>query len=208
MNQIDLWIGLIALVYTFFGYRFGLVNTLASIVLILLSTYLASSFAPIAVGSFRFLLVQETVLGLTVFFFAIFLILYLAGEFLLAVFKNIIQISVLGPLDKVGGLVLGFIKGLVICAIFIEVLIGLPPSKATLNRINSSFMFDWGKTVLGYIYPMAVRTYAPKVKSFIEDKFREVSAGTAAATKEAVEAASQAAGEAAQAVEKVRRFTP
>ena len=211
MNRVDLWIGIVLLFYAILGYRVGILYTFATLLLVYFATYLASFFAPIALGAFSFLLVEETAAGSSFLFLFVFIFIYLLGEFVFTVLKNMVQVSILGPLDKVGGLALGIFKGMLICAVAFEIIMTFSLSKGMLAEINNSYLKKWSTDLLKATYPLTI-TYAPKIHSFLAGRVMPAVAGTAAtvavSSAEATEAVSAAKGKTTKAVNKVQRFTP
>jgi membrane protein required for colicin V production len=97
----------------------------------------------------------ETILAFVVVFFGIILIFKIAGF----IMKKIVEVSLLGWLDKVGGGVFGLIKGGFILSLFLILMSFMPFEKEFEKRASN-----------GYLY-IHVRTFAPKVfdalKTFI-----------------------------------------
>lgn len=205
MNPVDLWIGLAVTIFAFIGLKTGIFHTLASIILVYISTYFASFLAPLLAGAFTFLLVEEKSAGTVVLFVVVFLLVYLLGEFLLAVLKNIIKVTILGPLDRSGGFILGVFKGMLIVAVAFEIMMTLPLSEESLNAINRSMLRKWATQIFKTTYPLTL-VYAPKVKDFFAERIGP--AVVTVSSAEAVEAVSKVAEETKKVADKVRRSAP
>jgi uncharacterized membrane protein required for colicin V production len=155
-HQIDIYIGLGALGLIALGYLSGLLRTLISLIWVYICIFIASGFGPAVIAAFSFLSVEESQIGKVVMILAVFVILYLVGELILAMLKNFVSITVLGPLDKVlGGAVAGF-KALLVAGFVFEVIFILPLSEETKNNINSSRLKELGTQIFKTTYPLAV----------------------------------------------------
>lgn len=168
-NWLDLYIGLGAIILFVIGIRAGFLRSLLSLFGTYLAVYITQTVAPNLIKAASFLSVEETRSGYVILFLVIFGIMYLVVEFLLTVLKNIIIISILGPIDNVLGGLLSIFKALVIAGMVIETILLLPLSDQQLKNINQSYFKDWAIKAFKKTYPLALSA-APKIKVYFSEQ--------------------------------------
>lgn len=195
-NSVDLTIGVGLLLFFLFGLKTGILRNFLSILWIYFCVYFSTAFSVAVIGLVAYLLSDERKIGQTVLAIALFVILYLLGEFVLALLKNVVSIKLLGPLDSLLGGLSGAIKALLICGFIIETILLLPLAETTKKTINESRLKGWAADTLRRTYPLALSA-APQIKHFVDQKmipaFQESKVVTAEASK---------------VIQTVKRFTP
>lgn len=156
MNQIDLWIGLAALLFIAFGFVSGFMRSFLSLLWTYLCIYLATNLAPSIIGVFSVLSVEESQIGKVILILGVYAVGYLIGEVLLFMLKNLVAIQILGPMDKVLGALVTAFKVLIIVGFVFEMILTLPLSENQLRDINSTISKQWGQQVFKISYPLAV----------------------------------------------------
>jgi uncharacterized membrane protein required for colicin V production len=156
MNQIDLWVGLAALVFIAFGFLSGFMRSFLSLLWTYLCIYLATNFAPSIIAVFSVLSVEESSIGKVIMILGVYAVGYLIGEVFLFMLKNLVSVSILGPLDKVLGALVTAFKVLIIVGFVFEVVLTLPLDENALRNINSTISKQWGQQVFKISYPLAV----------------------------------------------------
>jgi membrane protein required for colicin V production len=127
MNWIDITILLIISFSIFWGVRKGFFNTFFSFFYIIVSFYLSGYLCHIAAPTIG----QNHIVQWAVFtfiFIVIFLILSLIGRFL----RFVGNIVISGVADVVGGLVLGFFRGFIVCIFILFCVVLLKFDKAEI----------------------------------------------------------------------------
>ena len=153
--MVDIVIGLFILCFLYLGYREGLVKTLGSILIILLALFLATA----VLGSLN-KVSPEFANPQNVLTICTFIVLWavMAGtlDIMLGLaLRKIITITVLGPLDKLAGLLLGVFKGMLIAGIILQFIFYFPISAAAKKTITDSITARFSITAYKWIYPMA-----------------------------------------------------
>ncbi|MBI5699317.1 CvpA family protein [Candidatus Saganbacteria bacterium] len=204
-NSIDLAIGAALLLFFLFGLKTGLLRNFLSILWIYFCVYFSTAFSAVVIAAVSYLLSDERKLGQIVLTLALFVILYLLGEFVLALLKNVVSIKLLGPLDGLLGGLSGAIKALLICGFIIETLLLLPLSETAKKTINESRLKGWASYTLHRTYPLALSA-APQIKLFVDRKLAPVVEESKVVTAEAGPAPYGAG--AGKVVQTLKRFTP
>jgi len=199
--QIDIYIGLGTLGLITLGYLSGLLRSLLSLIWVYFCIFISSGFGPVVIAAFSFLSVEESQMGKVVLILAIFVILYLVGELILAMVKNIVSITVLGALDKVLGGVVAVVKALLIAGFVFEVIFILPLSEETKNNINSSRLKELGTQIFKTTYPLAV-ALGGRTQELVSRQIDSTEITQAPIDIKVVTA------EASKVIETVKRFTP
>ena len=134
--MLDVIVGIIICVFFLLGLYEGIVKSLGSVALAFFSLYLAkSTIGFLAKGASQFS--DPSFLGTAVIFLVVFVVTYGLLDLLLnIILKKIIMVVVLGPLDKVGGFMIGGFKGMLICGIVLQMMLYFPVSAQTKKRIR------------------------------------------------------------------------
>lgn len=165
-NSIDIFIGFGILIFFGLGIKSGFLKSFLSLCGVYGEIYLAQLVAPAIIKSAGFLKADEAKIGYVIVFFVIFLILFIVLEFILGILKNIINVSILGPADKLLGGIVSIFKALLIAGIIIEVVYMLPLSNDQLKYLNQSYLRDWAVKSFKISYPFAIKT-AEKTSNII-----------------------------------------
>ena len=165
-NSIDIIIGFGILIFFGFGIKGGFLRSFLSLCGVYGEIYLAQLVAPAIIKSASFLKPEEAKLGYVIVFFMLFLLLFLILEFLLGILKNIINVSILGPADKVLGGIVSIFKALLIAGLIIEVVCILPLSNDQLKYLDQSYLKEWAVKSFKISYPFAIKT-AEKTSNII-----------------------------------------
>jgi uncharacterized membrane protein required for colicin V production len=97
----------------------------------------------------------KSLMTIIVFFF-IWLVAYIALDLLLKlILKVVITITVLGPLDQFGGLLLGAFKGLLLCGIILQLILSFPVSANTREMILNAIPAKFSLATFQWAYPAA-----------------------------------------------------
>lgn len=159
--MIDIFIGLFVLLFIYIGAREGLVKTLASIVLIFFSLFVATA----AVGSFSRISSEFTNpsnLAAVTAFTVVWVIIYAVFELLLGLLlRKVITITVLGALDKVAGNIFGAVKGLLLVGIIVQLIICFPVEGKTKQAILNSLSAKFSLAAYHWAAPVASRSFSP-----------------------------------------------
>jgi len=204
-NSIDVTIGVVLLIFFVFGLKTGLLRNFLSILWIYFCVYFSTAFSAAVIGLVSYLLSDERKIGQTVLALALFVILYLLGEFVLALLKNVVSVKLLGSLDGLLGGLSGVIKALLITGFIIEMVLLFPLAEETKKSINESRLKGWAADTLRRTYPLALSA-APQIKHFVDQKIIPAVKGRTAAVP-AVDLKVVTA-EAGKVVQTVKRFTP
>lgn len=195
-NSVDLAIGAALLLFFLFGLKTGLLRNFLSILWIYFCVYFSTAFSTVIIGLVSYLLSDERKIGQTILAIALFVILYLAGEFILALLKNLVSVKLLGSLDGLLGGLSGAIKALLISGFIIEMVLTFPLAEGTRKFINESRLKGWTMDTLHRTYPLALSA-APQIKQFVDRKMVPI-----------VQESKVVTAEAGKVVQTLKRFTP
>jgi len=153
--MVELIVGIFIAAFVYFGFRDGLAKTLGSIVVLFAALFLSSAAIGILAGvasEFN----NPKSLVTVVIFFIIWLALYTALHLLVKlILKVVVQITILGPLDQIGGLLLGGIKGLLLAGIFLQLILSFPVSGKTRQTILDAVPAKFSIATFQWLYPAA-----------------------------------------------------
>ncbi|MEO8665673.1 MAG: CvpA family protein [Ignavibacteria bacterium] len=155
MNTLDIIILVLVMIPAFLGLKNGLLRSIFSLLGIITGLILATRFNDKISSLFSFLNIEPKLLGvisfIVIILFCYFVFIYIAGKIsrLNAVTKTV---------DRLLGIVLGILKGLIIASLFLIL---------TTNTFN---LFD--KTTIGSskFYP-AIINIAPSVYNYVKQFF-------------------------------------
>ena len=135
--MLDVIVGIVICCFFLLGLYEGIAKSLGSVALAFFSLFLATSTVNfLAGGAPQFS--DPRFLGTAVIFLLVFVVTYILFDILLTILlKRIIMIVILGPLDKVGGALVGGFKGLLICGIILQLTLYFPISAATKINISN-----------------------------------------------------------------------
>ncbi len=154
MNLIDLIFLLILIGLSVFGYKKGLIKEAGAILSLLISLLAAYFFS----GPFSTIVARYIHAGESMVHFISFLIIIVGGTIglyaVFMIFKKIIDLTVLGVVDRLLGLLLGVIKTFVLLFVVYTLLMWKPIYNATKETVDTSIsiklMKKWLPTVEKY----------------------------------------------------------
>ncbi|KAF0134838.1 MAG: hypothetical protein FD145_406 [Candidatus Saganbacteria bacterium] len=169
MNSLDMYIGAAMLVLFAYGIQSGIIRSLISVFGVYLAVYLSQNLTDGIIKMASILSAEESKIGHIVVLIVTFIVLCIIVEFFLYMLKNVINISILGSIDKILGGIIGASKALVIAGFIIEAVMLLPPSKDQLNTLNHSFLKDWADKAFKNTYPLTISA-VPKIRDFFTER--------------------------------------
>jgi membrane protein required for colicin V production len=153
MNWIDIIILILLGLAVALGFKKGLVQEIVGIIGLIVSFFLALKLHPAAAGGllkmFRNIPPHlAPTIGFVIMFLACFGAITLAGWLL----SKIIKATPLDLADKVGGMVIGLVKGAVIISILLLLLTFLPLSREMNQKLDRSGMIRSMRKVAPWVY--------------------------------------------------------
>jgi len=151
--MVDLIIGIFVLLFLVLGLREGLVKTLLSILLVYIALFLSTAalnaMAKVTPG-----LADPTNAPAVCAFIVIWLITYIVLDLILGLLlRKVITVTVLGPLDKVAGVLLGAFKGMLIAGIILQLNFCFPVAESTRKMIAESNSVRFAIAAYQWTYP-------------------------------------------------------
>jgi len=160
--MVDIIILIVVLLFVGLAMREGFVKALTSVVAVFASLMLAT----LALNSMN--LTASRDISTVVLFFILFFASYVILDLLLTLlFKRVITVTVLGPVDKFGAVAVGAFKGLLLCAISLQVLFYCPFDEQTMTQLKESYLSRLAVAVFGWSYPY-VKNVRPEIADFIK----------------------------------------
>jgi len=170
--MLDVIVGIAIACFVILGAREGIAKALGSVVLVFAALFLATrtiDFFSQGAEQFK----DPNFLGTVIIFFLVWLLSYILLDLLLnLIFRKAVKIIVLGPLDKVGGLLIGGFKGILICGIILQLALALPISAGAKQYISTSKLSAFSIAVYQLAYPQAKRL-APKISEMMKTDIME-----------------------------------
>jgi uncharacterized membrane protein required for colicin V production len=108
----------------------------------------------------------------TVSFAAVFILTYLIVSLTGALIHRIIGVSIFGPLNFIGGGLLGLIKGVVAAYVIVLVIMSLPLPKPLVHQFKTSSLVQWSLPTMEKGYRLVLNV-APKKVPYISDFFKK-----------------------------------
>ncbi len=162
--MVEMIVGLFIITLAYFGFREGLAKTLGSIAVLFLALFLSSACIA-ALSTIAAEFSNPKSLLTIIVFFIIWLVLFIALDLLIKlILKVVVQITVLGPLDQVGGVLLGAVRGMLIAGITLQFLLSFPLSDKTKTSVLSALPAKFSIATFQWLYPAA-----QKMQPYIED---------------------------------------
>ena len=162
--MVELIVSLFIITLAYFGFRDGLAKTLGSIAVLFIALFLSSS-AIAALSKIASEFSNPKSLLTIIVFFILWLALYVALDLLIKlILKVVVQITVLGPLDQVGGVLLGAVRGLLIAGIALQFMLSFPVSDKTKTRVLAALPAKFSIATFQWLYPAA-----QKMQPYIND---------------------------------------
>ena len=168
----DIVIGVAILVFVILGLREGAVKAALSLILLFLSVFLATSFLDfLGKGLAQFN--NPHYLGSIVVFLAVAGIFFLFFDFVLTVlFNKVICITILGPVDRVVGVLVGGFKGVLICGIVFQSILNLPLSSQNKQHLADSRLLRFTIQAYQRAHPYAKKVF-PMLNEFMQENVLE-----------------------------------
>jgi membrane protein required for colicin V production len=137
MHWIDLVIIAVIAWTTFAAFRAGLIREIVPLVAVILGAVLASKFYDNLAADIDFLVDHEPTRKF-IAFVAIFVGIVVIGQTASMLLRTTATLLMLGPLDHVGGAVVGFIKGVLFVEILVFAATSFPVSDGVSKAMNDS----------------------------------------------------------------------
>jgi len=170
--MVEVIVTLVVIVFIIAGFRDGLAKTLGSMAMLFLALF-ASSAALAALTNFSAEFGNpKSYLSIVTFFF-LWLVFFTALDLLLKlILKVVVTITVLGPLDQVGGLLLGGVKGLLIAGIILQIILAFPLSAKNRTAILGAVPAKFSLAAFQFIYP-AAKKFQPYFNDLIKTESKD-----------------------------------
>lgn len=170
--MLDVAVGIVIFLFFILGLREGIVKSLCSVAAVFVALICASAVtAFLAKAEPRFN--DPHFLGAVIIFLLVWVLAYIVLDILLTLlFKRLINIVVLGPVDKVGGSLIGGIKGIIIAGIILQLSLALPLSPAVKKDVTGGVLSRLVIATYHWAYPYA-KKWMPLVKGFLHDNLLE-----------------------------------
>ncbi|MDD5382542.1 MAG: CvpA family protein [Candidatus Margulisbacteria bacterium] len=171
--MLDVVVGIVVALFILLGAREGIAKSLGSLAMVFVALFLAgSAIGILGQSNAQFNDPQNTATILTFLF--VWLVVYLILDLLLILLlKKIINITVLGPADKIGGLIIGGCKGIMICGVILQLIIGLPISADSRAQIVNSPLASFSIAAYQWAYPYT-KQFVPAVNSFKQNLIKQL----------------------------------
>lgn len=150
MNWVDLLIAGAIAWTTFRGLKTGLIRQAVWLIAVLLGLYLAGALYDDLSANLEFLIDDETTRNL-VSFVAIIVGSVIAGMVIGEVLRTTATILMLGPMDALGGAVLGFIRGLVYVQLVLFAFAVFPANEDLAKGIDDSTLAPYFLDEIGFV---------------------------------------------------------
>ncbi|OGC41475.1 hypothetical protein A2526_03405 [candidate division WOR-1 bacterium RIFOXYD2_FULL_36_8] len=173
MNSIDIYFGLFGIVFLVLGLRGGILSAVLSIISLYFSLTIASNFASDVTELLSKVGLLNNELSKIIIILTIFIILTVIFEFIFWILKKIITVIILGPFDKIGGAILGFLRGLIVGYIFLMIVGVFPPLKHYEKEIKSSRLSELTNYIMNITLPHA-ETITKKITESISIQMPEI----------------------------------
>ncbi len=137
MNWVDLLIAAVIAWTAFRGFSVGLIRQVVMLLAVVLGVVLAGLLYDDLAENLDFLIEDATTRNL-IAFIAIISGTVIAGSVLAAVLKTTASLLLLGPLDHIGGAVVGFIRGLIYVQLALIAFAVFPASESISRAVDDS----------------------------------------------------------------------
>lgn len=153
--MLDVFIGIVIFLFVILGFREGLFKSLTSVAAVFAALFLgtaAVSFLAKGAASLK----DPKSIGAVIIFFLVWILSYIILDLVLTfLFKRVVNITVLGPVDKVGGVLTGGFKAFLICGVVLQLALALPIADTTKKSITASALSRFSIGVYHWSYPYA-----------------------------------------------------
>ncbi|MEW6141558.1 MAG: CvpA family protein [Chloroflexota bacterium] len=150
MNWVDIIIVLVAIGYAFSGFSQGVIRTVIGLIGLIAGIYLAGQFYPQVAAT---LFGSNQSWGPVIAWVIVFVVVNVAASVIGWVLSRVVKAVLLGWVDKLVGLAIGAIVGLLTCAALLAVVMKyLPATEATIAGSGlATFLLDKFPLVLGLL---------------------------------------------------------
>lgn len=170
--MLDLIVGIVIVCFAILGIREGIAKSLGSVALIFVAVFLATGAVNLlAQGNTQFS--DPNFLAATVIFLFVWLISFILFDLiLLVILKKVVTIVILGPFDRLGGLLLGGFKGALICGLILQLVLYFPISGGSKEKISRSSLSRFSMATYNWAYSFA-RRVTPGIRDFMRKSLEE-----------------------------------
>jgi uncharacterized membrane protein required for colicin V production len=170
--MLDIAVGIVILLFIALGLREGIIKSLGSVAVVFVALFVATGAINLLSQS-NPQFSDPNYLGATIAFLVVWGLSYLGLDLLLTLLlKKVITVIVLGPVDKIGGLLIGGFKGVLICGIVLQLSLYLPFSEESKKQITEAPLSRFTIAAYQWAYPYAKRI-APRVNEFMKKNLIE-----------------------------------
>ena len=165
--MLDVAVGIVIFLFVVLGLREGIGKSLGSVAAVFVGLFLASStLSFLSKAEPRF--AEPSFLGAIIVFILVWALSYIVIDLLLTLlFKKIINIILLGPVDKIGGTFVGGFKGLLISGIILQLCLAMPISAESKKAITQGPISRFAIAAYQWSYPYA-KKLAPMVNDLMQ----------------------------------------
>ena len=155
MTNLDWICALILLVFSFIGFRRGLIGEFFRIAAVLIGLLAAFIYSPLLSNTLVKFAPGIPFKGYKIIAFIAIFIAF-AGIVVVCgiVLRKIIRLTILGWIDRAGGVLIGALKGLFIIGFFIWILSTMP-SLASVINLNNTKIAGKATKVISFLWEMA-----------------------------------------------------
>ena len=170
--MLDLIVGIVIVCFAILGIREGIAKSLGSVVLIFVAVFLATGAVNLLAQNNPEFNDPNYLAATVVFLFVWVFSFILLDLLLLIILKKVITIIILGPFDRVGGLLIGGIKGTLICGLVLQLILYFPISSGAREKISKSALSRFTMAAYNWVYPYAAKA-APGIQDFMRKSMEE-----------------------------------
>jgi uncharacterized membrane protein required for colicin V production len=201
--MLDLIVGIVIVCFAILGIREGIAKSLGSVVLIFVAVFLATGAVNLlAQNNPEFN--DPNYLAATVIFLFVWLISFILLDLLLLIIlKRIVTIVILGPFDKVGGVLIGGFKGALICGIVLQLVLYFPISSGSKEKIRKATLSRFSMATYNWAYSLAAKA-APGIRGFMIKSLEERTGEMEKMKEEAEKLKKEGTGEFMEKISKYR----
>jgi membrane protein required for colicin V production len=162
MNFLDILICVFVLVFVILGYRKGIIISLATIAALILGVYLAVNFSNF-MDQWLLDTFKPSRSWLPILSFTITFLLVVAGVLLVAkLTEKIVDVVGMGFLNHIGGAILGFAKGVILCSIILFIVVSFDPKEKGITKEDKKGSITY-RTV-SPVFPAIIKLMGSKIK--------------------------------------------
>jgi len=167
MNSLDIIILVVIVWFAFFGLYRGLVRSVLNLVGVICALFFATLWLP-HTSSFlqKYLPLPDAQMGF-IAFVALFILIVVAFRIAAKIIQEGLKLVLLGWVDRVGGLLFGFLKGALLVSALLWVFALFPQTDSVQKIQDDSQLSPWVKPTLPLLYDGIVKVF-PAAESFSE----------------------------------------